>query len=143
MRAIHLTLLLAAAAAAVGFSQTASAETPQIAWQTDIDAAWRSTKEDRRLLLLFVTADRCVYCEKMKRESYAHSAVVKVIGEDYVPAVLHASKRPDLTRKMGIQAYPTTVLIDSDGQVVDVAEGYVAPNKFLKWLQGAKREKNK
>ncbi|MEQ8785167.1 MAG: thioredoxin family protein [Pirellulaceae bacterium] len=137
MRARTLSLVLAVVCAVGGFTQSARAESPQVAWQTDIDAAWRSTKEDRRLLLLFVKSDRCFYCEKMERESYANPGVVKVIGDDYVPAALHASKRPELTKKMGIQAYPTTVLIDSDGQIVDVVEGYVAPDKFLQWLRAA------
>jgi thioredoxin-related protein len=36
---------------------------------------------------------------------------------------------------MGIQAFPTTVVIDSDGQLLDAVEGYVPPTKFADWLK--------
>lgn len=137
MRATISLAIVAAVAAVAGLCNDAQAENPRVAWRTDIDEAWRSTKEDQRLLLLFVKSERCVYCDKMERESYAHPQVVKAIGDDYIPAALHASKQPGLAQKMGVQAYPTTVIIDSKGQVVDAVQGYVAPTRLLQWLRAA------
>lgn len=121
---------------------SAEESAPRIAWRTDIDAAWHSTKTDQKLLLVYVKSDNCLYCEKMERDSYANPQVKQVIYEAYVPASLHATRQPDLTRKMGIKAFPTTVVIDSDGQLIDAVQGYVPPTKFAEWLKKLTARRN-
>ena len=114
-----------------------SAETPLIAWRTDIDAAWRSTKENERLLLLYVKSENCYFCRKMESDSYRDPQVKAVIEASFVPAAIHAGKSPELTKKMGISAFPTSVIINSDGQVIDAVEGYVPAKKLQDWLKAA------
>jgi protein disulfide-isomerase len=115
--------------------QPAPQQAQSIAWRTDIDEAWRSTKTDQRLLLLYVKSDNCVYCDKMDRECYADPRVVQLIAESYVPASLHSARQPELAKKMGVQAFPTTVVIDSDGKLVDAVQGYVPASKLADWLK--------
>jgi thioredoxin-related protein len=140
MRARNL-FLLALVVAGWMFSSAAvfaQQETPKIAWRTDLDDAWRSTKTNQRLLLIYVKSDNCLYCDKMERDSYADPQVTQLIAEAYVPASLHASRQPELARKMGVQAFPTTVVIDSNGQLVDAVQGYVPPGKLAEWLSTLK-----
>ena len=120
---------------ATGLTAWAQEAAQQIAWRSDLDAAWHSTKSDQKLLLVYVKADNCLYCEKMERVSYGDPQVTRLISEAYVPASLHATRQPELARKMGVQAFPTTVVIDSDGQLLDAVQGYVPPTKFAQWLK--------
>lgn len=71
-------LLFLVVAVVLGGASVASAEKAgAIAWRSDVDRAWKASKQQNRPLLLFVTLDGCGYCTKMKQHTYRDPAVVK------------------------------------------------------------------
>jgi thioredoxin-related protein len=40
----------------------------------------------------------------------------------------------DLTRKFGVNAFPTCILVSAEGRIVRRREGYCSPAEFSAWL---------
>ncbi|HZO87249.1 MAG TPA: thioredoxin family protein [Chthonomonadaceae bacterium] len=90
----------------------------QIAWHTDLSAALRDARSTGKPILLVFEASWCPYSRRMERETFADSTVialsrdfhcVKVDGDtDYGKALM---------RQYSVDAFPTTLLLDSSGSV--------------------------
>ena len=51
-----------------------------VASYTDVDLAWKATQQKGQPMLVFVTSDHCLFCNKMKHDTYLHPAVATVLG---------------------------------------------------------------
>jgi len=128
-----LTLLLA------GIS-TAVAEHPAPAlFHDDVNVAWRTAQESQRPLLLFVTTDGCYYCEKMLHTTYEDATVTRQLGATFVAAMVEYDREPVLARRLGVRAFPTTIIIDAQGNVRDSIRGYVKPDQLRARMLAATR----
>ena len=130
----------------MGFVQTASssaAESMTLAWHSDADAAWKATQISNRPMLLFITMSNCTYCEKMKYETYRDDTVISDIQNSFIPATVEGPRHPKLVEKLGVQSYPTTVIIGPDGRVWESITGYLTPKELrrrLRLISSKKRE---
>lgn len=111
---------------------TARAASP--IWQTDAEAAFKTSKQEQRPLLLYVGMENCIFCRKMERTTFADEAVVKSLQTEFVTATVQAEKRADLVKWFKITSFPTTVIVSPDGKVIDYLPGYVAPDKMKQRL---------
>ena len=93
-----------------------------------------------RPLVLFVTMDACYYCDKMVNETYANRGVCSDLMENFVPAIAHSDDHPNFIRKLGIETFPTTLIIGADSKVMDSITGFVSAKKFRRHLQAARTQ---
>lgn len=119
------------------YAATASANDIQVKWIDDVDEAWAITQSEDRPLLLFITQDRCKYCTKMKQATYQDGKTVTLINDHFVAVELSGNQAAKLVKKLGIRAFPTTVLITPDARVADQMKGYLPPAKFNERLLAA------
>jgi thioredoxin-like negative regulator of GroEL len=70
----------------------------------------------------------------MKTQTYEDAAVVGRIRQSYVAASINGPRQPDLARKLGVQVYPTTVILSPDARVLDSIRGYVPPAELQERL---------
>ena len=108
-------------------------------WTTDPDQAWKTAQESQRPLLLFISTDNCVYCRKMERDTLSNRRVAAGIQGQFIAASVDATKHLELVRKLKVQSYPTTVIIQPSVGVIDYIKGYIAPRQFLAHLDTAVR----
>lgn len=95
-----------------------------------VETAWETAKRSRRPMLLYVTSDQCVYCHKMVNETYAHPRLQPLLSQLFESVSMNVKQNPELVKKLGVRAYPTTLIISPDGSLLGKIEGFVAIDKI-------------
>lgn len=119
MRAIVILMLLPAIAAA---------DEPR--WWTDYSAARKEAEKTGKAMCMVVGSDNCFYCRKLEASTLIDPAVSEILKKDFIAIKLDGNREPDITRALGVQVYPTTVLAASDGSIHAIVKGYAAPEQF-------------
>ena len=138
MKKLILPLLLLAAV-------TARAE---LTWLTDLDEAKKvATKENKKLLVDFTGSDWCGYCIKLHKEVFDTPEFEK-FAKDYVLVELDFPRRKEqpaaekaknqaAQKKYGVNGFPTVIIMNTSGKVLNRAEGYSpdsGPSAYLPQL---------
>ena len=138
MKKLILTLLLLA-------SVTARAE---LTWLIDLDEAKKvAMKENKKLLVDFTGSDWCGYCIKLHKEVFDTPEFEK-FAKDYVLVELDFPKRKEqpaaekaknqaAQKKYGVNGFPTVIIMNTSGKVLNRAEGYSpdsGPSAYLPQL---------
>lgn len=138
MKKLILTLLLLA-------SVTARAE---LTWLTDLDEAKKvAMKENKKLLVDFTGSDWCGYCIKLHKEVFDTPEFEK-FAKDYVLVELDFPRRKEqpaaekaknqaAQKKYGVNGFPTVIVMNTSGKVLNRAEGYSpdsGPSAYLPQL---------
>ncbi len=117
-------------------------------WTTLEQATERAAAEDR-LIMIDIYENGCQFCKAMERDVFPAPAVRAVLDRDYVPVRVNGHAESILTYKgeqmaakefaqeMGVTAYPFTVLMDADGNVIDSKRGYQDVVTFSRFLRSA------
>jgi protein disulfide-isomerase len=105
-----------------------------------IDAAWTATQQSQRPMFVYVTSENCVYCKKMLVETLYHPAVARELASTAEPVVVNASNNPELAKKLGIRAFPTTLVISPQNSLLYKAVGYKPAQEFATELWPVLRE---
>jgi protein disulfide-isomerase len=147
MKKLILTLLLLA-------SVTARAE---LTWLTDLDEAKKvAMKENKKLLVDFTGSDWCGYCIKLHKEVFDTPEFEK-FAKDYVLVELDFPKRKEqpaaekaknqaAQKKYGVNGFPTVIIMNTSGKVLNRAEGYSpdsGPSAYLPQLGAPAAKKAK
>lgn len=111
-----------------------------IAWRTDLEAARTESAESNRPMLLFVTSSHCPYCVKMMNDTFRNPAVIAELNEHFVPMQIERGTQAELERKIGIQLYPTIVIVDDVGVEVRRMKGFISGPAFVQSLKKIEAE---
>ena len=109
-------------------------ESRGIQWMEDLDKAWAVARRNDRLLMLYITLDGCAHCEKMQQTTYRDRQVTALVRRRFVAAKLTADEHQEVLKKLGVDYYPTTLIISKDAKVLDAIRGYEQPNRFARRL---------
>lgn len=137
---------------AVTFGLTACGETEsdaralnsnsKISWK-DIEEATKTAGEQDRKLFVYVHTDWCSWCKKMEDETFADDAVAEYMNRNFEPVEIDAESQRQVTfngRQMteqevastlGVEGFPTHVFMNSAGEPITVAPGYMPPERFI------------
>jgi len=110
---------------------TPTAADTKIFAYTDVDQAWVAVQQSQRPLLLFVSTNNCYFCNKMEVETYVHPQILASIRELFVTAKIKKEQNPKLVEQLGVRAFPTTLLIAPNGDLITKIEGFADPKKFV------------
>lgn len=107
-----------------------------IDWAKNITTAQRFSKNSSKNTLIFFTGKWCSPCRIMKREVFADNKVMKVINSELVPVIIDIDdpNNIELVMKYKVSSTPTTIIIDSQGKILNAIEGKIGKKKFLKML---------
>ncbi|WP_069133245.1 thioredoxin family protein [Rhodohalobacter halophilus] len=94
--------------------------------------------DDNRLVMVDIYEVGCQFCRKMSREVYPSETIRAILDRSYHPVKLNGNSESNtivyrgekMTEKefaglMGVTAFPFTVILDSDGNVLDRRRGYM------------------
>ncbi|MBW3596134.1 MAG: thioredoxin family protein [Planctomycetes bacterium] len=127
-----LTVMLVVTVTASQRLRAEEAEAP--VWREDTFVAWQAAQDTGRPLLLFVVADHCPYCKLMDRNTFSDHDVRSRLRDSFIAARVDAGRQPELARKLQVQAYPTTVVVNQENRVIGAIPGYVEPREFERRL---------
>lgn len=107
-----------------------------ITWDKSITSVETLTNNSNKNTLLFFTAEWCVPCRVMKRNVFADTEVMQLVNTEVTPVMIDidSPNTKELVSHYQIGATPTTVVVDSEGNVLDYAVGKIEKEKFLDML---------
>ena len=121
-------------------------------WMTLTDALDVAPQDDR-LILVDIYEVGCQFCRKMSREVYPSNTIRAVLDRSYHPVKVNGNstdntivyKGEEMTEKefaglMGVTAFPFTVIMDSEGNVLDRRRGYLDIRGLAQMLRSAESE---
>jgi hypothetical protein len=109
---------------------------PLVADAPPLDAAIAQAGSER-IVIAFVTADRCAPCQQYKRDALNDASVVARLSDArFVPTHLEADRSPELAdAHLGSRAIPMTYAL-RDGKVVAELRGQRSAADLSAWLDG-------
>jgi len=97
--------------------------------------------ERDRLIILYIYADWCPYCQKMDETTFGDPKVVGLLNRFFVSAKVDGDERPDVFAAFtdGIGYYPTTVVLYphlKQKRIIHLGihHGYIGPEAYSKML---------
>jgi thiol-disulfide isomerase/thioredoxin len=114
-----------------------------IAWHRDLRRAIEVARAEGKLIVADVYTDWCGWCKKMDKTVYADPAIV-ALSRQQVFVKVNAEDRGDgqsFASDMGVKGYPTTIVLDGNGRVLNIAQGYIAsPQAFEELVREARAQ---
>ena len=111
----------------------------EIEWENNISSIEEITNSSNKNTLLFYTGKWCSPCRIMKREVFADKEVEKIVNSKVTPIIIDIDNpnTKEIVNKYKIGATPTTIIIDSNGEVLDYAVGKIDKKKFLEMINNS------
>lgn len=135
MKKIFIVLLLL-----VTYSAGVFAKDPQ--WKK-FNAGLSEAKKSGKKILVDVYTDWCKWCKEMDNNTYADKKISAYLKKYYVIIKLDAEGNEklsyqgqpispkDFAQGMGVDGYPATVFLQSDGKPITLLPGYSTPDQFI------------
>jgi len=129
--------------------QTAAQSGPD--WLT-LDEGQTLVTANEKILFIFFEAEWCSICKRMKKKVFPNADVLVALNEGFVPVSIDLdSKLPisfngeDYTERsfsqaMQVEATPTLVFTDDQGNILGGTSGYFDPERFLLLLDYVKTD---
>lgn len=112
--------------------QLARTETPgQSRWLTNFE---RAHAESLRLdvpLVVHFSAAWCGPCQKMEREVLNRPELKSLFGKEIVGVKIDGPSNEELLKRFNIVAYPTDILITTDGNVAAQRQGFQSTTNYM------------
>ena len=117
-------------------------EAQGIAFGDDFKAAIRNSKRTGKPVLLDAYTTWCAPCRKMDEEIFSLPAIGEAVALRYVPVRLdmESPAGAQLATRYGIRAYPTLMVLDSDGSELDRSVGYLDESAFMTFVERVREE---
>lgn len=123
-------------------------------WMTLQDALEEAnlSESESRLILVDIFEVGCRFCRQMEREVYPSESIRTLLDRSFYPVKVNGNsdepviyKGETLTGRefaslMGVTAFPFTVVLDREGNVVDNRRGYMGISDLSRFLNRALRE---
>ena len=135
MKKIFLVLLLLAA-----YSTGVSAKDPQ--WKKFNEGITEAKKSGKKILIDVYT-DWCKWCKEMDKNTYADKNISAYLKKNFVIIKLNAEGNEkimyegksitpqEFAQGMGVDGYPATLFLKSDGKPITLLHGYSTPDQFI------------
>lgn len=121
-------------------ANTAMAKDTVIDWQKYDKAVFTKSLKDDRPILLFVKADWCPHCKKMRETTLQDTSVIKTINESFIPVLVDADNDREIVAKYRVTGLPSFLILNGKDKVLKETSGEVTIVNFLQLLsQGHKK----
>ena len=118
----------------------------QVQWHRDLRRAFEIARADDKLVIADVYTDWCGWCRKMDQNIYSNPAIA-ALSRQQVFLKINAEDRGQgqyFAQQMRVKGYPTTIVLDGSGRVLNVSEGYISsPEAFVRLVEQARAAQGK
>src|SRR5208283_133235 len=108
-------------------------KTTEIKWSDWTDEAFQRAKEEKKPVLLDISAVWCHWCHRLDKDTYSVPDIVEYIESHFVPIRVDTDKRPDINRRYNMGGWPTTAFLTPDGRLIGGGT-YFPPDKMKQIL---------
>lgn len=141
-----LILLLSSLLLTGAGPKSGAKESAGLKW-TNFTEGVREAKATNKKVLIDVYTNWCGWCKKMESDTYSDQGVKDYLVRNFVLVKLNAESNAEETidttqitdaqiaSAFRVNGYPTTIFLESGGQPITAAPGYMGPAKFLKVLE--------
>jgi len=105
-------------------------------WQSWSDETLTKAKQNKRFILIDLTAKWCKFCKKMELTTYRDKSVINELNNNYIAIKADEEEYPELASRFAKVGRPGTIILDSNGQQLITKTGYIKPQWMLWMLQG-------
>jgi thioredoxin-related protein len=119
---------LIAAALVLAICQTAAA----VDFGESIEAARAADTEERPMVVCFGAA-WCGWCRKMEVNTFK-SAEVEELADKFLWVKIDVDEQKELAARFRVHGLPRTVVLDSKGRTMGSVDGYLPPERFVRFL---------
>ncbi|MEZ6032723.1 MAG: thioredoxin domain-containing protein [Planctomycetaceae bacterium] len=99
-------------------------EAAEIPWSTDIEQSLQHAAANNQLVLMEFTADWCVFCKKMEKNTFTNANVAQRISRNFVAVRVDADQNKELVKDLGIKGLPAILVVSPDLKVVERISGF-------------------
>jgi len=136
---IHITILLLLSGIS-GYSLQHELNNP-FDW-LKLEQAQIAAETDDKIVMVFVEAEWCGICRRMESEIFPDKKIQKIVQEKYHPVTIDLDSREkvvfngremterEFAREMNVQATPTILFLDANGEVMAHQIGYQPVERF-------------
>src|SRR5262245_39803844 len=111
-----------------------------VQWQRDLRRAVQVARSESKLIVVAVDTNWCGWCKRMDKTIYSDPAII-ALSRQHVFVKANAEDQAEGQRfaeQMGVTGYPTTIVLDDQGRVLNIAKGYIASTSaFVEFVQQA------
>ncbi len=112
--------------------------------EQDWSKALQQAKAEKKLVFLDIYATWCGPCKMLKKNTFSNEEVGAFFNSNFINVSVDGEKTigPDLARKFSLEAYPTLIVTDADGNPVLYTMGYLDPETIMKFAKEALKRKS-
>jgi thioredoxin-related protein len=116
-----------------------SLQAQEINWRHDFRAAQREAQESGKPLFLDFGTQQCHWCQQLDATTFRVPAVARLLNDNFIPVNVDGNRDRELTGKLGVQSFPTLVMLDPAGRVINRQVGFCEAGPMTGFLnQGAR-----
>lgn len=127
----HFSRSLAVFSIAAAVLSCRSSVAAEISWSVDIEKSLQQAAANNQLVLMEFTADWCVFCKKMERNTFTDANVAQRISSNFVAVRVDADQNKDLVKDLGIKGLPAILVISPDLRIIDRISGFQTPEALI------------
>lgn len=105
----------------------ASLADARIRWHDSLDSGWEESRRRNIPMVIYITTERCRYCDAMKRDTWCDYSVLHRVAKDFVAIRLTPQRNTATLNRIRIAAYPTTLIGIPEGKIIGRRVGYQPP----------------
>jgi thioredoxin-related protein len=104
-------------------------------WRNDVSAARREARETGKPLFLDFGTQNCGYCRQLDATTFRAPSVARMLNDSFIPVHIDADREREFTNALAIHSYPTLVITDSQGKIINRKEGFCEAGAMMAFLE--------
>ena len=94
----------------------------------------KARRRDQPFVVEFYTS-WCGYCKKFDRDVLQSRTVGEYLNDRFIVYKLNAEEEVSIAKRYGVSGYPTILIFNSKGDVVEKVAGYIGETQFLQLVK--------
>ncbi len=147
----RLGILLMAIVFLTILSAQTKTESKNITWNS-FDKGLAEAKKSNKKVLVDIWTEWCKWCKEMDKKTYSDKRIQEYLRKNFVLVKLNpetdgtvtydGKKYPaaEFSQGMGIESYPSTLFLQSNGKPITILPGYSEADMFIHVLSFIKEE---